>query len=56
MYKIDIYLVMEWKIIIANKAAKQIEKLPKSVKATLLLLLRDIEIHGPAVVGKIMGN
>jgi mRNA-degrading endonuclease RelE of RelBE toxin-antitoxin system len=34
---------MNWTIKITNKAAKQVEKLPKSAKATLLLLLRDIE-------------
>ncbi|RUQ94603.1 type II toxin-antitoxin system RelE family toxin [Legionella septentrionalis] len=39
---------MNWTIKITSKAAKQVNKLPKSVKATLLLLLRDIERNGPA--------
>lgn len=43
--------VMNWTIKITNKAAKQIEKLPKYVKAALLLLLRDIEQNGPSTSG-----
>lgn len=42
---------MNWTIKITNKAAKQVEKLPKSAKATLLLLLRDIERNGPSTSG-----
>jgi len=39
---------MPWKVGITNKAAKQIKKLPKSVKSALLLLMRDLESKGPA--------
>ena len=42
---------MSWIIKITNKAAKQVEKLPKSVKATVLFLLRDIERNGPSTGG-----
>jgi mRNA-degrading endonuclease RelE of RelBE toxin-antitoxin system len=42
---------MNWATKITNKAANQLEKLPKSAKATLLLLLRDIERNGPSTSG-----
>ncbi len=42
---------MNWTIKITNKAAKQVEKLPKTAKSTLLLLLRDIERNGPSTSG-----
>ena len=42
---------MDWNVCITNKAAKQIEKLPKSVKAALFLLVRDLEKHGPTTSG-----
>lgn len=42
---------MNWTIKITNKAAKQVEKLPKAAKSTLLLLLRDIERNGPSASG-----
>jgi mRNA-degrading endonuclease RelE of RelBE toxin-antitoxin system len=42
---------MRWNVTIATKAAKQIRKLPKSVQATLLLLIRDLETAGPSTSG-----
>lgn len=42
---------MKWEVNITNKVAKQIRKLPKSVQATLLLLFRDLEMHGPSTSG-----
>jgi transcriptional regulator with XRE-family HTH domain len=45
---------MNWTIKITNKVVKQVEKLPKSAKATLLLLLRDIERNGPIELAKIL--
>ena len=39
---------MSWTVGITSKAAKQIKKLPKSVKSALLLLMRDLENNGPA--------
>jgi hypothetical protein len=42
---------MNWTIKITRNASKQIEKLPVSVKATLFLLLRDLEQQGPSTGG-----
>jgi mRNA-degrading endonuclease RelE of RelBE toxin-antitoxin system len=42
---------MKWNITFTNKAAKQVKKLPKSVQATLLLLVRDLEANGPTTSG-----
>ena len=42
---------MIWKIIIPTKVGKKILKLPKSVQAAMLLLVRDLEQHGPATSG-----
>lgn len=42
---------MKWNILITNKAAKQIKKLPKTVQSALLLLLRDLELNGPTTGG-----
>lgn len=42
---------MIWNVSITKKAVKQIKKLPKSVRAALLLLLRDLEENGPATSG-----
>jgi len=38
---------MNWTVNISNKASKAIQKLPKTVKQSLFLLLREIEISGP---------
>ena len=40
-------LIMSWKIEIPTKVGKKIKLLPKSVRATLFLLLRDLELNGP---------
>ena len=40
-------LNMSWKIEIPTKVGKKIKLLPKSVRATLFLLLRDLELNGP---------
>lgn len=42
---------MTWKIIIPTKVGKKILKLPKSVQSGVLLLIRDLEQHGPATSG-----
>lgn len=42
---------MKWDVSITKKAAKQVQKLPKAVQATLLLLLRDLEKSGPSTSG-----
>lgn len=42
---------MKWNIRITKKAAKQAKKLPASIRAALLLLLRDLEQHGPSTSG-----
>ena len=42
---------MKWNVKITKKTAKQISKLPKSVRASLLLLLRDLEYTGPSTCG-----
>jgi len=41
------YLIVSWKIEIPTKVGKKIKLLPKSVRATLFLLLRDLELNGP---------
>ena len=52
IYHLMIYYVsMKWKIIVPTKVGKKILKLPKSVQATLLLLVRDLEQHGPSTGG-----
>lgn len=38
---------MAWEVRIRRKAAKQIEKLPSSVQAVLIALIREMEIKGP---------
>ena len=42
---------MQWNVTIHKKAAKQIRKLPQKIQATLLLLMRDLEAHGPNAGG-----
>lgn len=42
---------MSWEIIISTKVSKQILRLPKSVKAAVFLLIRDLEKNGPATGG-----
>jgi len=42
---------MQWTVTIHKKAAKQIRKLPQKIQATLLLLMRDLEAHGPKTSG-----
>lgn len=42
---------MKWTVTIHKKAAKQIGKLPKKIRATLFLLMRDLESHGPRTSG-----
>jgi hypothetical protein len=42
---------MNWTIIIPAKVGKQIIKLPKSVQATVFLLMRDLERYGPVTSG-----
>ncbi|MBU1193736.1 MAG: cytotoxic translational repressor of toxin-antitoxin stability system [Proteobacteria bacterium] len=39
---------MGWTVNISKKVSKMIPKLPKSVRQSLLLLLREIEISGPS--------
>jgi mRNA-degrading endonuclease RelE of RelBE toxin-antitoxin system len=38
---------MSWNVELTNKAKKQAEKLPKAVKDSLKLLMREIAISGP---------
>lgn len=38
---------MAWEVRIRRKAAKQIEKLPVSVQAALITLIREMEVKGP---------
>lgn len=42
---------MNWKVIIPIKIGKKIAKLPKAVQAAVLLLVRDLESHGPETGG-----
>lgn len=42
---------MVWTIQISHRVGKQINKLPKSAKAALLLLMRDLESNGPTTGG-----
>ncbi|HEM6962611.1 TPA: hypothetical protein U2K06_002807 [Legionella pneumophila] len=42
---------MRWKIRIPTKVGKKITALPKAAQSALLLLLRDLEEHGPATGG-----
>lgn len=42
----------KWNVTIANgRVVKQIKNLPEPVRATLFLLIRDLEINGPATSG-----
>lgn len=38
---------MNWTVKVSKQAAKRIAKLPKQVKASLFILLAEIEIKGP---------
>ena len=40
-------LRMKWTVTIKKKVDKQIRKLPKSVQANLVALIREIEFSGP---------
>ena len=42
-----VYLFMAWEVLISKKAVKRIKALPKSVKASLSVLAREIELSGP---------
>ncbi|OGT46867.1 MAG: hypothetical protein A3E82_05600 [Gammaproteobacteria bacterium RIFCSPHIGHO2_12_FULL_38_11] len=42
---------MGWNVVIANKAAKQIKKLPESARAALFLLMQDLKLYGPTTGG-----
>jgi hypothetical protein len=42
---------MSWTIRIPTKVGKKIKLLPKAVRATLLLLMRDLELNGPSTGG-----
>lgn len=43
---------MKWDVVIANKRVKkQIRNLPEGIRATLLLLIRDLEANGPSTSG-----
>ncbi len=38
---------MTWRVELTNKAKKQADKLPKPVKESLVLLMREIALSGP---------
>lgn len=38
---------MKWQVNLSKKAVKQVNKLPEAVKASLIILIRDIEEQGP---------
>lgn len=38
---------MKWSISLTDKTEKQVDKLPKTVKERLILLIREIEAYGP---------
>lgn len=38
---------MKWHVNLSKKAVKQLKKLPEGVKASLIVLIRDIEEQGP---------
>ena len=38
---------MKWQVNLSKKAVKQVKKLPEAVKASLIILIRDIEEQGP---------
>jgi mRNA-degrading endonuclease RelE of RelBE toxin-antitoxin system len=38
---------MKWQVNLSKKTVKQIKKLPEAVKASLIILIRDIEEQGP---------
>ena len=38
---------MTWRVELTNKARKQADKLPKAVRDSLMLLMREIAIAGP---------
>ena len=43
---------MKWNVTFANsRVEKQIKSLPESVRATLFLLVKDLEVNGPTTSG-----
>ena len=42
---------MNWKVQIPTKVGKKIKKLPIPVQSSVLLLLKDLELSGPATGG-----
>ncbi len=42
---------MAWSVVFANRVAKQVRRLPKLIQEVLLLLVRDLEVHGPTTSG-----
>ena len=52
---------MQWNVNLKTKAIKQVRKLPKAVRNSLIVLIRDIEENGPVRgnwpnYGKLIGN
>ncbi len=38
---------MKWIVLLSRQAAKQIERLPLTVRRNLIALMREIEVNGP---------
>lgn len=46
------YNVNDWYVVVTRRALKQIGQLPSLIKASTLLLMRDIKCNGPGTSGR----